>query len=49
MSADGQFEIPQGGCHMCLAIPGKVIEIASDNPNSALVDVEDVSLRIGQT
>jgi len=24
---------------MCLAIPGKVIEIASDNPRSALVDV----------
>ena len=24
---------------MCLAIPGKIIEIASDNPHSALVDV----------
>ena len=24
---------------MCLAIPGKVLEIASDCPNSALVDV----------
>ena len=24
---------------MCLAIPGKVVEIAADNPNSALVDV----------
>jgi hydrogenase expression/formation protein HypC len=24
---------------MCLAIPGKVIEIAADNPRSALVDV----------
>lgn len=24
---------------MCLAIPGKIVEIARDNPNSALVDV----------
>jgi len=46
MSADGQFEIPQGGCHMCLAIPGKVIEIASDNPNSALVDVVGMRRRV---
>jgi hydrogenase expression/formation protein HypC len=37
MGADN-VEIP-GGCHMCLAIPGKIIEIASDNPNAALVDV----------
>jgi hydrogenase expression/formation protein HypC len=36
-----QYEIDDspGGCHMCLAIPGKIIEIASDNPRSALVDV----------
>jgi hydrogenase expression/formation protein HypC len=39
MSADDEMEIPPGGCHMCLAIPGKIVEIASDNPNSALVEV----------
>jgi hydrogenase expression/formation protein HypC len=38
MSADEIDGLP-GECHMCLAIPGKVIEIASDNPRSALVDV----------
>jgi hydrogenase expression/formation protein HypC len=43
MSAEDEIENPPGGCHMCLAIPGKVIEIASDNPRSALVDV--VSMR----
>lgn len=46
MSADGQFEVPERGCHMCLAIPGKVIEIASDNPNSALVDVVGMRRRV---
>ncbi len=25
-----------GGCHMCLAIPGKITEISADNPDSAL-------------
>jgi hydrogenase expression/formation protein HypC len=39
MSADNGIGYTPGGCHMCLAIPGKIIEIASDNPNSALVDV----------
>src|SRR6202142_979164 len=39
MSADKGMEITPGGCRMCLAIPGKVVEIAADNPNSALVDV----------
>jgi hydrogenase expression/formation protein HypC len=39
MGADDQDEIPTRGCHMCLAIPGKIIEIAHDSPNSALVDV----------
>ena len=37
--SSNEIETPPGGCHMCLAIPGKVIEIASDNPRSALVDV----------
>jgi hydrogenase expression/formation protein HypC len=31
-----------GGCHMCLAIPGKIIEISADNSSSALVDVVGV-------
>jgi len=39
MNADDEMEIPPGGCHMCLAIPGKIVEIASENQNSALVDV----------
>jgi hydrogenase expression/formation protein HypC len=37
---------PSGGCHMCLAIPGKVLEIAPDNPDSALVDVVSVRRRV---
>jgi hydrogenase expression/formation protein HypC len=28
-----------GECQMCLAIPGKIIEIADEDVNSALVDV----------
>jgi hydrogenase expression/formation protein HypC len=31
-----------GGCRMCLAIPGKIVEISSDNEDSALVDVVGV-------
>jgi hydrogenase expression/formation protein HypC len=31
---------------MCLAIPGKVLEIAPDNPDSALVDVVSVRRRV---
>jgi len=31
---------------MCLAIPGKIIEVASDNPNSALVDVVGMRRRV---
>ena len=37
---------PSGGCHMCLAIPGKIIEISPDNPDSALVDVVSVRRRV---
>jgi hydrogenase expression/formation protein HypC len=33
---------PVGGCHMCLAIPGKIIGISPDNSNAALVDVVGV-------
>jgi hydrogenase expression/formation protein HypC len=46
MSASGETEQQQGGCHMCLAIPGKIVEIASDNPNSALVDVVGMRRRV---
>jgi hydrogenase expression/formation protein HypC len=46
MSADDELEIPPGGCHMCLAIPGKIVEIAPDNPNSALVDVVGMRRRV---
>ena len=31
---------------MCLAIPGKIVEISSDNPESALVDVAGVRRKI---
>ena len=31
---------------MCLAIPGKIIEISPDNPHSALVDVVSVRRRV---
>jgi len=46
MNADHETEIPQGGCHMCLAIPGKIVEIACDKPNSALVDVVGMRRRV---
>jgi hydrogenase expression/formation protein HypC len=35
-----------GGCRMCLAIPGKIVEISPDNPDSALVDVVGVKRKI---
>jgi hydrogenase expression/formation protein HypC len=35
-----------GGCHMCLAIPGKIIEISAENSDSALVEVVGVRRRI---
>ncbi|HXN97785.1 MAG TPA: HypC/HybG/HupF family hydrogenase formation chaperone [Candidatus Acidoferrales bacterium] len=46
MSTDGEAEIPPGGCHMCLAIPGKIVELVSDNPNSAMVDVVGMRRRV---
>jgi len=46
MGADDEFEKLQGECHMCLAIPGKIIEIASDTPNLALVDVVGMRRRV---
>src|ERR1700676_185511 len=35
-----------GGCSMCLAIPGKIVEISPQNPDSALVDVVGVRRKI---
>jgi hydrogenase expression/formation protein HypC len=46
MSASSDTERQHGGCHMCLAIPGKIVEIAADNPNSALVDVVGMRRRV---
>ncbi|HWZ53178.1 MAG TPA: HypC/HybG/HupF family hydrogenase formation chaperone [Candidatus Acidoferrales bacterium] len=46
MSLDDEIEIPAGGCSMCLAIPGRIIEIAPDNPRSALVDVVGMRRRV---
>jgi hydrogenase expression/formation protein HypC len=46
MSADKETEITPGGCRMCLAIPGKIVEVAADNPNSALVDVVGMRRRV---
>jgi hydrogenase expression/formation protein HypC len=46
MAANHEIGAPPGGCHMCLAIPGKIIEIAHDNPNSALVDVVGMRRRV---
>jgi hydrogenase expression/formation protein HypC len=31
-----------GGCHMCLAIPGKIVEISGDDALDALVEVVGV-------
>ena len=46
MAANHEVGAPPGGCHMCLAIPGKIIEIVQDNPNSALVDVVGMRRRV---
>jgi hydrogenase expression/formation protein HypC len=35
-----------GGCHMCLAIPGKIVEISPENQDSALVEVIGVRRKI---
>ena len=38
-----------GGCRACLAIPGRIIEISSQNPNSAVVDAFGVRRQIDVT
>jgi hydrogenase expression/formation protein HypC len=42
MNNDRENQASQGECHMCLAIPGQIVEISPDNPDSALVDVVSV-------
>lgn len=37
---------PSGGCRMCLAIPGKIIEITSESTHSAVVDVVGVRRKV---
>jgi hydrogenase expression/formation protein HypC len=46
MNSDDQNQDSMGVCHMCLAIPGKIIEISSANQDSALVDVVGVRRRV---
>jgi hydrogenase expression/formation protein HypC len=43
---DGENGGSAGGCHMCLAIPGKIVEITGDETHSALVDVVGVRRRV---
>jgi hydrogenase expression/formation protein HypC len=42
MDQNGTNHDAAGGCRMCLAIPGKIVEISSDNQDSALVEVVGV-------
>ncbi|MFZ3340246.1 MAG: HypC/HybG/HupF family hydrogenase formation chaperone [Terriglobales bacterium] len=46
MDWDRENHDGNGGCTMCLAIPGKIVEISSDNLDSALVDVVGVRRKI---
>jgi hydrogenase expression/formation protein HypC len=46
MSDENEDGNASEGCHMCLAIPGKIIEISADNPDLALVDVVSVRRRV---
>src|ERR1700694_2533947 len=46
MDSDGADYNVAKGCRMCLAIPGKIVEISADNHDSALVDVVGVRRKI---
>jgi hydrogenase expression/formation protein HypC len=46
MANDERPTIATGECRMCLAIPGKIVEISGDNSDSAMVDVVGVRRRI---
>ena len=43
---DQAFRDALGGCRMCLAIPGKIIEVTSGDRSTALVDVVGVRRRV---
>src|SRR5580698_7472531 len=46
MDRDETHHDVAGGCRMCLAIPGRIVEISPDNKDSALVDVVGVRRKI---
>jgi hydrogenase expression/formation protein HypC len=46
MDHDGANQDVAGGCRMCLAIPGKIVEIAVGNQDSAIVEVIGVRRKI---
>jgi len=46
MKGEHDNEESVGGCRMCLAIPGKIIEIFSDNPDTALIEVVGVRRKV---
>jgi hydrogenase expression/formation protein HypC len=46
MHSDEEKKTALGACHMCLAIPGKIVEISSTNPESAVVDVVGVRRKV---
>jgi hydrogenase expression/formation protein HypC len=46
MDADRESRDASGGCRMCLAIPGKIIEITSDATHAALVEVVGVRRKV---
>src|ERR1700684_227858 len=42
----GKSDEHLGACTMCLAIPGKIVEISEANPTAATVDVVGVRRRV---
>lgn len=46
MADDHELGGSSGECHMCLAIPGKIIEISVENPDTAIVDVVSVRRKV---
>ena len=46
MDSDAGSREPFGGCRMCLAIPGQIVEITSDAAQTALVDVVGVRRKV---
>jgi hydrogenase expression/formation protein HypC len=46
MGEHDQLNAGSGGCRMCLAIPGRVIEVATSDRTTALVDIVGVRRRV---